>query len=247
MGAAGRREDEYADLSPVVFLDAEAAPSRVTTLGSLAEISERMDEIKVPGGRGVRTLVAGDVYALNAGEEAMELASMLGGKGRSVIVVDWSPDGGGALSAPSDAPGIVELIDGSAKFEEAIESFDESEVHFIRAGKPRDTGQSDLDPDRVNMILDALDEVYDHIVIVGRREAARRLFEAIQGRFDCGIVVSDAKRRATMSSGDNPRTFLGYEVDDITLIRYERAEQKVRRVSERLAASEAAASQSHAR
>ena len=143
--------------------------------------------------------------------------------------------------------GIVELIDGSAKFEEAIESFDESEVHFIRAGKPRDTGQSDLDPDRVNMILDALDEVYDHIVIVGRREAARRLFEAIQGRFDCGIVVSDAKRRATMSSGDNPRTFLGYEVDDITLIRYERAEQKVRRVSERLAASEAAASQSHAR
>jgi hypothetical protein len=79
----------------------------------------------------------------------------------------------------------------------------------------------------VNVILDALDEVYDHIIIVGRREAARRLFEAIQGRFDCGIVVSDGKRR-TGAAGESPNMFLGYEVDDITLIRFERPERQTK-------------------
>ncbi len=227
LGAAGRAAlDE--DLSPVVFLDVEPdSPSRVRTLSSLGEIAHRMEDVKAAGGRGVRTLIAGDVYALNAGEEAVELALKLGAKGLGVIVVDWSPDGGGVLAVANDGAGIVELIDGAAKFEDVVECLEQSDVHFIRAGRLHVETFWELDPDRVNMILDALDEVYDHIIIVGRREAARRLFEAIQGRFDCGIVVSDAKRRAA-AAGDSPNTFLGYEVDDITLIRFERPERQTR-------------------
>jgi uncharacterized protein involved in exopolysaccharide biosynthesis len=246
LGAAGRSTlDE--DLSPVVFLDVEPdPPSRVRTVGSLGEIAQRMEDIKAAGGRGVRTLIAGDVYALNAGEEAVELALTLGAKGLGVIVVDWSPEGGGVLAVPKDGPGIVELIDGAAKFEDAVECLDQSDVHFIRAGRPRAEASWELDPDRVNIILDALDEVYDHIVIVGRREAARRLFEAIQGCFDCGIVVSDAKRR-TAAAGDSLHTFLGYEVDDITLIRFERPERQTR-LNERAARGNGSAVQhTHAR
>jgi hypothetical protein len=39
--------------------------------------------------------------------------------------------------------------------------------------------------------------------------------------------VSDAKRR-TAAAGDSLHTFLGYEVDDITLIRFERPERQTR-------------------
>jgi uncharacterized protein involved in exopolysaccharide biosynthesis len=227
LGAAGRSAPDD-ELSPVVFLDVDPhAASRVTTIGSLAEIAARVEGINAADGRGVRTLMAGDAYALNAGEEAVELALMLAARGLGVIVVDWSPEGGGVLTAPNDTPGIVELIEGMAKFEDAVECLDESDVHFIGAGRPRAEGTAEIDPDRINIILDALDEVYDHIIIVGRREAARRLFEAIQGRFDCGIVVSDAKRR-TAAAGDSPNTFLGYEVDDIALIRFERPERQTK-------------------
>jgi uncharacterized protein involved in exopolysaccharide biosynthesis len=246
LGAGGRDRHEE-ELSPVVFLDVEPdSPSRVMTVCSLPEIATRMEGMKAAAGRGVRTLMAGDAYALNASEEAIGLALILGAKGLGVIVVDWSPEGGGILGSPSDALGMVDLIEGIANFEDVVECLDESDVHFIRAGRPRAEGAGDLDPDRVNIILDALDEVYDHIVIVGRREAARRLFEAIQGRFDCGIVVSDAKRRTT-AAGDNLNTFLGYEVDDIVLIRFERAERQTKLAERAPRGPGAGAQQTHAR
>ncbi len=45
-----------------------------------------------------------------------------------------------------------------------------------------DNADGDIDPDQMNLILDALDEAYDHIVVVGRHDEARKLFEAIEGR-----------------------------------------------------------------
>lgn len=77
-----------------------------------------------------------------------------------------------------------------------------------------------LDPDQVNLALDALDTAYDHIVIVGSNQAARALFEAIQGRFDAGVIVSEGKRRTKLA--DAPGTFLGFEVADIELFKLER-------------------------
>ena len=78
-----------------------------------------------------------------------------------------------------------------------------------------------LDPDQLNLALDALDTAYDHIIVVGRTQAARALFEAIQGRFDAGVIVADGKRRASKLP-DAPGTFLGFEVTDIELFRLER-------------------------
>ena len=73
-------------------------------------------------------------------------------------------------------------------------------------------------PDQLNLTLDALDTAYDHIVVVARSDVARALFEAILGRFDAGIIVSEPKRRA---KPDVPGTFLGFEVADIELFRLE--------------------------
>ena len=78
-----------------------------------------------------------------------------------------------------------------------------------------------LDPDQLNLVLDALDTAYDHIIVVGKTNAVRALFEAIQGRFDAGVIVADGKRR-TAKVIDAPGTFLGFEVTDIELFRLER-------------------------
>ena len=75
--------------------------------------------------------------------------------------------------------------------------------------------------DQINLILDALDEAYAHIIVAGPYEAARNLFEVIEGRFDCGVTIVDAKRRVSVIQ-DPPGTFLGYEVADMEIVRFER-------------------------
>ncbi len=99
-----------------------------------------------------------------------------------------------------------------------------SNVHFIGCGSPLDDAAGDIDPDQLNLVLDALDEAYDHIIVVGRQDDARFLFEAIQGRFDAGILVADGKKRTTVLE-DPAGTFLGFEVSEIDVIRFERAAQ----------------------
>ncbi|MEL6216641.1 MAG: hypothetical protein AAFQ99_13310 [Pseudomonadota bacterium] len=80
-----------------------------------------------------------------------------------------------------------------------------------------------LDPDSANLVLDALDEAYDHIMVVGDHAASRALFELIQGRFDAGITVADQRRRTSVLE-DSENSFLGFEVTDIDVIQYERSE-----------------------
>ncbi len=70
-------------------------------------------------------------------------------------------------------------------------------------------------------LLDALDDVYDHIVVVSHIEPAKDLFEAMQGRFDCGIVLVDEKAQKAKAVGE-PGMFLGYEVDGIALFAFEK-------------------------
>jgi tyrosine-protein kinase Etk/Wzc len=201
----------------------QRAEGRVVKLTSISAIAERLDRAKARDGVGLRSLIAGETETLDPGVDALELARTLSGKARSVIVIDWSPSGKGiaASTKESGKPGMNDIVEGTTKFSGVITTFGGSDVHFIPAGKARSPALGEPDPDRINVILDALDEVYDHIVVAARHKAAQDLFEAIQGRFDAGIIVSDRKRRVDVVD-DAPDTFLGFEVDDIDLICFER-------------------------
>jgi hypothetical protein len=65
------------------------------------------------------------------------------------------------------------------------------------------------------MLLDALDDAYDHVVIAGGRDALRDLFTTIEGRIDAGVVVSDWEGAVA------PGNFLGFNIADLDIIRYE--------------------------
>ena len=170
----------------------------------------------------VRSSSAKTIRSMPA-KRRIELVQELSDRGLAAILVDWSPDGSGLASklGLSRTPGISELLAGAAKFEDVVQRLQDSDAHVIAAGAAQQYSPEGPDPDQLNLVLDALDEAYAHIVVVGPHDAARLLFEAIEGRFDAGITVSDGKRRVTVIQ-DPPGTFLGYEVADIEIIRYER-------------------------
>jgi len=170
---------------------------------------------------GFRALMTGASDQIDVGAEAVELAKAMAEAGADVMLIDWSPEGQGIaerLGMPPRA-GLNELLKGRAGFEDVVTRIPASGAHFIAAGTAVLDRDALLDPEHVNLTLDALDTAYDYIVIAGRRDVSRALFEAILGRFDAGIVVSEMRRRTLAEA---PGTFLGFEVTDIELYRIER-------------------------
>jgi tyrosine-protein kinase Etk/Wzc len=208
-------------------LEAAPAPSHtdgaIETVDSVSALAGQL-LVRPPDVGGFRTLITGETDGVDATAEGIELAKALTEAGADVMLVDWSPDGHGAAEAigVQGAPGIVDLLEARAKFEDVVTRLPGSNAQLIPAGAGSTTATALLDPDQVNLVLDALDTAYDHIVVVGRNKAARALFEAIQGRFDAGVIVADGKRRGPRVM-DAPGMFLGFEVTDIELFRLDRS------------------------
>jgi hypothetical protein len=209
--------DAAALIPPVVAAVAE--PTLPPVPAGLAAIAGRIAE-RPTQQSGFRTLVVGEHDLIDPAAESIAVARSLAQSGAAVVIVDWSPAGDGiaeGLGLPA-VPGMNELLSGVASFEDVVQRVPGSDVHLIACGAPLDLTDAEPDADLLNLLLDALDEAYDHIVVAGRYEAARALFETILGRFDAGVLVCEGKSRAN-EAGD---TFLGFEVADIMLIRHER-------------------------
>ena len=195
----------------------EISEPAIPEIRAHAAMAGRIEAQHKTGLSGTRTLLTGsdDLFAL--AREAAGICRAIAGNGHTVIMVDWSMNGQGiseSLGLPT-WPGFNELIDGRARFEDVVRSFSDSEVHVIPCGR----GLSDdlIDSDSINFLLDALDDVYEHIVVVACTHAAQRLFEAIQGRFDCGVtLVGDDEEKARVRA-QGAGSFLGFEVEGIEL------------------------------
>lgn len=205
-----------------------AAPFRSGAVEEAAthdDLAARIAAMHVSGLSGTRTLFTGTDDLTALADEAAGVCRCLAEKGAAVIMVDWSLDGFGiaeTLGLPV-WPGFAELIDGRARFEDVVRALRDSEVHIIPCGRGAEDPDEPLYGDSLNFLLDALDDVYEHIVVVARTEPARRLFEAIQGRFDCGVtLVADAAEKARLDKqGDG--SFLGFEVEGIALFALEQS------------------------
>ena len=188
----------------------------VTTTRTMPSVARHLTA-KARGRTGFRTLVIGQPASTNAGRVAIELARQLARARQQVILLDWSLDGVGLAPELGVSPtlGITDVLSGRASFEDVIERLSRSEGHVIAAGSSVAGTTAAKDKDRVNMLLDALDDAYDHVVIAGGREAVRDLFATIEGRIDAGVVVADGEGVTA------PGSFLGFNVADLDVIRYE--------------------------
>lgn len=201
--------------------------ARTDKVASMAQLASRII-VNAPAQGGYRVLIAGETAAIEASAEAIELAKCLSKAGKQVILVDWALDGESMTErlGVQRAPGLTDLLQGGARFEDVIRREPTCNVHVLAAGAAIDVIDAGVDDDQLNLVLDALDEAYDTIVVVGTNEAARRLFEAIQGRFDAGVIVADGKKKPGVLQ-DPPGTLLGFEVTDIDVVRFERQAPQV--------------------
>ena len=188
---------------------------------------------RTPERGGYRTLVVGETGGTDATQCASALARGLADGGQPAILVEWTfTDGLVARHIGlADAPGMAELVTGTATFEDVIASLPGSQCHFIPAGEQLADASPRLDPDQLNLVLDALDEAYAHIVVTGEHESVRSLFETIQGRFDAGVVVASPSVAALR---DPDGTFLGFEVADIEILRLETEDEPIEAVKRRV-------------
>jgi tyrosine-protein kinase Etk/Wzc len=222
--AAVSLAEPFKDSTPSVVdhssIDPEAISSE-TAASSIADVADQLEQAK--GVSGLRSLITSDVVNVDARKEATDLAAALAKRGASVVIVDWAFDGGGLAKTygVKAAPGLTELVTAEATFQDAIQAVPGGELHVICAGAAPPQLDDVMDPDRLNLVLDALDEAYEHIIVVGENSDARQLFEVIEGRFDAGITVCEPKGRVNVIQ-DPPGTFLGYQVADIALITLER-------------------------
>jgi uncharacterized protein involved in exopolysaccharide biosynthesis len=204
------------DAGPVAAAEAERF-SEVSSIGSLAgALAARGAELQV----GFRTMLVGSGLERSWAAETCELASALEASGSSVIIVDVCA-GEGGLAAAFDVqggPGLAELVDGRASFEDVIRRVPESDAHYVTGGARLDL-IAEADAERINLVLDALDEAYDHILITGDRAKLKRLFEMLQGRIDAGVLIGSTGASRPIDAA--PGVFLGYDVTDIEVFRLE--------------------------
>ncbi len=197
------------------------ASSDVATPEALAD---KLEALRKVGLSGTRTLFTSSAGAASLATEAAAVCRQLASKGLTVIMVDWSLDGKGIAESLGQAswPGFTELVDGKARFEGVVNSLRDSDVHIIASGRAL-AKPAELESDSISFVLDALDDVYEHIVVVARTEAAKPLFEAIQGRFDCGVTLVEDQRQKSQTLAEGG-SFLGFEVEGIALFTLDRSQ-----------------------
>lgn len=214
----------------------ERSPTGLTESLAFVEMESLASRLRArrPSGGGHRTLITGTAEDVIPFAEARDLAKVLAEIGAQTILIDWSPSGEGfALTMGLDSrTGWNALLLGEARFDGIIQRLPGTRAHAIASGHALPAGAR-LDADLVNLALDALDEVYDHIIVTARHDEARVLFELIEGRFDAGIaVVGDEEKVATRIDA---AAFLGFEVADIDIIRYQRLEEVASPMAQRIA------------
>jgi Mrp family chromosome partitioning ATPase len=97
---------------------------------------------------------------------AVSLARALGREAR-VVLIDLAVGAPNvaAISIDPQAPGIAEVVRGTASFGDVITRDKSSRVHLIAAGKIGADGAAIIASPRLAMMIEALARTYDHVVI----------------------------------------------------------------------------------
>lgn len=166
--AAQRHADEAADL-----LD-----------GIVARITAARGD-----GRALRIVGAGLCEGVAASAPMLTLARTLGAEGRSILL--WLDD----PPALRGSPGVRDLIDATASFDEAIRRDPRSRLHLINAGPRASSDETAAEPppieaDELGGVLDALARTYDFIWLLAPALDAGDLAQALAAEADFFVLAA---------------------------------------------------------
>lgn len=214
------RWNEDRDLEQNAVLNCTTQQRRKMTrsFGDIVSVAERLSEVR-NGRLAVRTLIVGTHGHIDGRPDAEFLARQLAKQSDYVLLIDWAlqKEAAGIRPARAQIPGISSLLSGRATFEDVISVLPGSKAHLIAATGDA-SGDGAANPDVLNLILDSLDDAYDHVVVTGPLEDCRLLFETIEGRFDACVAVSPPGQSVAQSQRLHGTTgFLGFDVSGIEL------------------------------
>ena len=143
-----------------------AAPAGAATGAPVGSTDRLASELRRAGDAGKRISVVGVARNVGTTSAAIALARALSQQGR-VVLVDLSLNAPNiaAISVDPGAPGIAELMRGTASFRHIITRDRSSRVHLVAAGRVPADASSILRSERLTIALGALERTYDHVVI----------------------------------------------------------------------------------
>lgn len=201
----------------------------LTRFTTAAEVARHL-ESRAGAHGAFRTLVTMDRGHPGTAAVAADVARELAARGIKAVVVDCVESGETLASALglTPAPGLRDVLAGRVSFERAIATLPGSNADIIVAGAPQSGSIAAAGADHLNVAFDTLDQGYAHVLAVADRTAAQTLFEAMEGRFDAGLVLGRATTRPTE---DGNGRFLGYQLGDFEVLRLEQGDQGARTAS----------------
>jgi uncharacterized protein involved in exopolysaccharide biosynthesis len=143
-----------------------AAPIHPAPGMAFSAIDELARNLRGAGEGGRRLAVFGVSRSVGATLSALTLARALGREAR-VVVVDLAVGSPGiaAISTDPQAPGVAEVVRGTASFGEVITRDKLSRVHLIAAGQVGADAAAQPSSPRLAMMVEALARTYDHVII----------------------------------------------------------------------------------
>ena len=160
------RDASLGPVRPVTSATAPVAFARRPTGVPLDAIEALGREIKAAGDSARRITVVGATRNVGTTVAAVTLARALARDGR-VVLVDLAL-GSPSLSVISSnptAPGIADLVRGSASFGDIIARDRHSRLHLVTAGRGSGDAHEIIGSQRLAITLEALARSYDHLVI----------------------------------------------------------------------------------
>jgi succinoglycan biosynthesis transport protein ExoP len=140
-----------------------ASKAGVIPVGNLAIALRRVGEA------GRRITVVGVARNVGTTYTALGLSRALVQQGARVVLVDLALESPNlaVLSTDPDAPGIADLVRGTASFGQIVTRDRFSRVHLVAAGRLDGIDASMLSSSRLAMTLEALARTYDHVIVDG--------------------------------------------------------------------------------
>ena len=179
---------------------APAHPPLGVAFGAIDELARTLGEA---GEGGRRLAVFGVSRSVGTTLTAVTLARALGREARVVLVdLAVASPGIAAISTDPQAPGVADVVRGTASFGEVITRDRVSRVHLIAAGQIGADGPALVASPRLAMMVEALARTYDHVII-----DAGTTFEAAVERLHrlaprAVLVATDETAAPTMVARD---------------------------------------------
>jgi Mrp family chromosome partitioning ATPase/capsule polysaccharide export protein KpsE/RkpR len=194
---------------PLAYLRDRRDPARSASVlpprpmaGADRTIQDLARQLQQAGEDGKRVAIIGASDDAGGNLVAIALARRLAREGR-VMLIDLALDAPKltAISKDPEAPGIADLVRGTASFAQIINRDKFSRVHLVTAGTLQDDPEELLASDKLSSAIDALARTYDHVILhVGAVESAAESVVRLATR--AALVAAEPEADAAIALRD---------------------------------------------